>query len=174
MKNNLITLLVLSILVNACNNKSVNDEAKNYTVQGDTVLLSENSNIKTRIKTVTVAEEAFRLELVSAGTVKAIPNNYAEIAPPFACRVLKSYVRLGQKVAPGSPILDISSPDYFSAQKEYFDAKSEFKLAEQNLKRQQDLLKNGVGVQRDLEQAETDFETKKSALDNASAALKNF
>lgn len=174
MKNNLITLLVLSILVSACNNKSSNDEAKNYTVQGDTVLLSENSNIKTRIKTITVAEEAFRLELVSAGTVKAIPNNYAEIAPPFAGRVLKSYVRLGQKVVPGSPILDISSPDYFAAQKEFFDAKSEFKLAEQNLKRQQDLLSNGVGVQRDLEQAETDFETKKSALANASAALKIF
>lgn len=88
MKNNLITLLVLSILVSACNNKSSNDEAKNYQVQGDTILLTDNSNIKTHIKTITVAEEAFRLELISAGTVKAIPNNYAEIAPPFAGRVL--------------------------------------------------------------------------------------
>ena len=102
------------------------------------------------------------------------PNYYAEIASPFPGRVLKSYVTLGQKVIPGSPIVEISSTDFFSSQKEYFDSKSEFKQAALNLKRQQDLLKNGVGIQRDLEQAETEFETKKSALSNTAAALKIF
>lgn len=174
MKNNLIITVVALALLIACKNKSSQDETANFLVENNTIILTENSNIKNRIKVEEVTVEDFRLELTTAGTVRSIPNNYAEIAAPFAGRVLKSYVRLGQRVSPGSPIFDISSPDYFAAQKEYFDAKSEFKLAEQNLKRQQDLLKNGVGVQRDLEQAETEYETKKSALENASAALKIF
>ena len=167
-------IVVLIILLGSCNSSNNAEETKNYIIEGETISLPENSNILPRIKVDTVIEEQFQLELFTAGTVKAIPNNYAEIAPPFAGRVLKSYVRLGQSVSPGSPIFEISSPDYFSAQKEYFDAKSEFKQAELNLNRQKDLLTNGVGVQRELEEAETEFETKKSALANASAALKIF
>ncbi|GAB4198753.1 MAG: efflux RND transporter periplasmic adaptor subunit [Bacteroidia bacterium] len=167
-------VLFSALLLFSCKDTSQNDESDRWKAEGDVIILTENSNILSRIKTDTVHQAPFRLKLTTAGIVKAIPNNYAEIAPPFAGRVLKSHVRLGQKVNAGSPILEISSPDYFSAQKAYFDAKSEFKLAEQNLKRQQDLLKNGVGVQRDLEQAQTEYETKKSALENASAALKIF
>jgi cobalt-zinc-cadmium efflux system membrane fusion protein len=174
MKNILIKVLVLSTLLSACKNKSSEQDEANYSVDGNIISLKENANIKSRIKVEKVAAEDFRLELVTAGIVRSIPNNYAEIAPPFAGRILKSYVRLGQKVEPGSPIFEMSSPDYFNAQKEYFDAKQEFKQAELNLKRQQDLLKNGVGVQRELEEAETDFATKKSALENAAAALRIF
>lgn len=112
--------------------------------------------------------------MTTAGTVKAIPNFYAEIAPPFAGRVLKSHVRLGQKVQRGSAIFEISSPDYYSAQKDYFDAKQEFRQAELNFNRQRDLLENGVGVQRDIEEAETRYETQKTALSNAAAALRIF
>jgi cobalt-zinc-cadmium efflux system membrane fusion protein len=174
MKNILIKALVLSALLSACKNNSSEQDEANYTVDGNIISLKENANIKSLIKVEKVAAEDFRLELVTAGIVRSIPNNYAEIAPPFAGRILKSYVRLGQKVEPGSPIFEMSSPDYFNAQKEYFDAKQEFKQAELNLKRQQDLLKNGVGVQRELEEAETDFATKKSALENAAAALRIF
>lgn len=173
------TVLSLSVslfVLYSCTNR--NEENHNvsasYSIKGDTIVLTENSNIKSRLSFFTIGEQEFRSEITTVGTVKSIPNNYAEIAPPFAGRVLKSYIRLGQKVVPGSPIFEISSPDYFNSQKEYFDAKQEFRQAELNLKRQKDLLKNGVGVQRELEEAETDFETKKSALSNASAALKIF
>src|SRR5690606_37556679 len=133
-----------------------------------------NGNLKSQLAFNTVAEEDFVMEFTTAGTVKAIPTAYAEVAPPFAGRVLKSYIRLGQKVDAGSPIFEISSPDYFNAQKDYFDAEQEFRQAELNLKRQQDLLKNGVGVARELEEAETEFATKKTAFSNASAALQIF
>ncbi len=171
----LIVIFSIQIFIFSCNKDTDSDEAnRNYIVRGDTVILTEDSNIKSRIQLYTVENEQYRLELASVGTVRAIPNNYAEIAPPFAGRVLKSYVRLGQKVEPGSPIFDISSPAFFTAEKEYFDAKQEFRLAELNLKRQQDLLKNGVGVQRELEAAETEYEIKKTTLENASVALKIF
>lgn len=177
---NITALLLLTVtslfLLHSCGNSKDDDHGHTagYTIKGDTVVLTENSNIKSRLKYSTVAKQDFVMELTTAGIVRAIPTAYAEIAPPFAGRVLKSYVRLGQKVNAGSPVFEISSPDYFNAQKNYFDARQEFRQTELNLKRQQDLLKNGVGVQRELEAAETEFTTKKSALSNASAALKIF
>lgn len=179
-RSNITVLLLLAVtssfLLQSCGNSKEDNHGHTagYAIKGDTVVLTENSNIKSKLNFSTVAERDFVMELTTAGIVRAIPTAYAEIAPPFAGRVLKSYVRLGQKVNAGSPVFEISSPDYFNAQKDYFDAKQEFRQAELNLKRQQDLLKNGVGVQRELEEAETEFTTKKSALSNASAALKIF
>lgn len=172
----LLLIMTSSFLFYSCGNSKEDNPVNpaGYSIKGDTIVLAENSNIKSNLNFVTVSEEPFRLELTTAGTIKTIPNNYAEIAPPFAGRVLKSYVKLGQKVTVGSPIFEISSPDYFNAQKEYFDTKQEYHQAERNLERQKDLLKHGVGVQRELEEAETEFVTKKSALGNASAALKIF
>lgn len=172
----LLLTTMSSYLFYSCNNakEDSRENTPNYTIKGDTVVLTKNSNIISSLKFSTIAEQNFRREMTTAGTVRTIPNAYAEIAPPFAGRVLKSYVKLGQKVVPGSPIFEISSPDYFNIQKDYFDAKQEFRQAELKLKRQQDLLKHGVGVQRELEEAETEFLTKKTALSNASAALQTF
>lgn len=176
--NYLVWLTLVSIgLLYSCSNSSERnntEQVTGYTIKGDTIMLADNANLKSQLDFATVVEQDILMELTTAGTVRAIPTAYAEIAPPFAGRVLKSYVRLGQKVNPGSPIFEISSPDYFNAQKDYFDAKQEFHQAELNLKRQQDLLKNGVGVQREFEEAETEFSIKKSALSNASAALRIF
>jgi len=173
----LLLIAIVSFLLNSCVNSREDSHVHNpveYTIKGDVVVLSENSNIKPSLKFRTVTEQNFVREMTTAGIVRTIPNAYAEIAPPFAGRVIKSFVKLGQKVNAGSPIFEISSPDYFDTQKDYFDAVQEFRQAELNLKRQQDLFQNGVGVQRELEEAETEFSTKKSALSNAKAVLQTF
>lgn len=145
-----------------------------YSMHGDTIVLTDSSNISKRLTLLTVSDQEFNAAWNTTGVVRAIPNNYAEIAAPFAGRVTRAYVKLGQQVNPGSPIFEMTSPAFFSAQKDYFDSKQEWHQADLNRKRQQDLLENGVGVQRELEEAETAYETKKSAFANASAALKIF
>lgn len=172
----LLPVLISVFIFYSCGNTSEksSESTSGYTIKENHIFLEEHSNILPKLTLSTVSEEHFVRELTTAGTVKAIPTAYAEIAPPFPGRILKSYVKLGQKVVPGSPIFEMSAPDYFNSEKEYFDTKQEFRQAELNLKRQQDLLKNGVGVKRELEEAETDFALKKTALSNASAALKIF
>ncbi|WP_430614544.1 efflux RND transporter periplasmic adaptor subunit [Flavobacterium sp. JP2137] len=164
----------LCFLFAFCKQKPILEEESPFQVTDKRITLREDSNIKTRIKTAKVSQEAFSFQLVTAGVVKAIPNNFAEIAPPFAGRIQKSFVRVGQRVQVGTPLFEISSPDYFEAQKEYLDARQEFKQAELHLKRQRDLLANGVGIQQEVEEAETEFITSKAALTQASAALKIF
>jgi cobalt-zinc-cadmium efflux system membrane fusion protein len=160
------------MILYSCNDKKEKSgNASSYATKGDTIALHKNSPIASQLKLYTVKEEEYSPNLITVGTVKAIPNTYAEIASPFAGRILRSYVKLGQKVAPGSPLFSISSADYFAAQKDYRDAQQEYRQSELNLKRQQDLLKHGVGIQRETEEAGTDYQIKKTALANASAAL---
>ncbi|MBW3518340.1 efflux RND transporter periplasmic adaptor subunit [Flavobacterium sp. NKUCC04_CG] len=164
----------LCFLFAFCKQKPILEEETPFEVSDQVITLREGSHVKTRIKTTVVSQEEFSFHLVTAGVVTTIPNNYAEIAPPFAGRIQKSFVRVGQKVQVGTPLFEISSPDYFEAQKDYFEAKQEFKQSELNLKRQRDLLRNGVGVQQEVEEAETEFITKKATMTQAGAALKIF
>lgn len=170
----LIIMLCISAIVFGCSNTSENKETPKTVINGDTVYVPENSKIFSKLKFQKISSEEHKNELLTSGVVKAIPTNYAQIAAPFAGRITKSFVRLGQKVSSGSPIFAISSPSYFEAGKEYYKAKQEMLLAEKNLKRQQDLLKNHVGVRKDVEEAEVNYEIKKKDYENSIANLQVF
>ncbi|WP_336958134.1 efflux RND transporter periplasmic adaptor subunit [Chryseobacterium contaminans] len=136
------------------------------------VTIPENSPVLKKIKTITVSDQEYNHDITSVGTIEAIPNNYAEIASPFSGRVTKAFVNIGQKVSAGSPLFEVLSSGYLDIQKEYSDALNEAGLAEKKYKRQQDLVKHGVGIQKELEESETEFRNKKISLSNASTALK--
>ncbi|AOM80506.1 efflux RND transporter periplasmic adaptor subunit [Pedobacter steynii] len=156
----------------SCAPKKDKEQTANYHLSGDTVVIAANSNLQHKIKVDTVAEIPYRMRLSSAGTVKAIPNFYADIAPPFSGRVLKVFLKLGMKVDPGTPLFEMVSAEFIETQKNFFAAKSELKMAGLNLKRQQDLKKNEVGSSKDLEEAEVAYELILKEYENLKAALK--
>ncbi|CAD0221055.1 efflux RND transporter periplasmic adaptor subunit [Chryseobacterium sp. JV274] len=141
-------------------------------IKGNQVTVPENNPVFKKIKTQVVTEQEHSDGVISAGTIQAIPNHYAEIASPFSGRITKSFIQLGQHISAGSPLFEILSSDYFSVQKDYTDALNDVQLAEKNHRRQQDLVKHGVGIQKELDEAETDFKNRKTSLSNASSALK--
>lgn len=138
----------------------------------DSVIQPDNPDLTLKIKTFKISQEIYIKKIPASGIVKAIPNNYAEIASPFSGRITRSFVSLGQKVNIGSPVFEISSPAFFEAGKTYYQSKQEMQLADKNLKRQQDLLNNGVGTQKDLEEAEVNFELTKRDFENCIASLR--
>jgi cobalt-zinc-cadmium efflux system membrane fusion protein len=141
-------------------------------ISGDTIKIPDNSTLLKKIKTTKVAEEPYRGNVSTFGIVQAIPTNYAEIAAPFSGRITKSFVKLGQYVKKDEPVFAISSPSIYEVGKMYYQVKQEMILAEKNLKRQQDLYKNGVGIQKDLEEAEVNYEVYKRDYENVIASLK--
>lgn len=172
-RNLLLALITITVLP-ACSGKKETADQQNYTLQNDTIVVPATSIIAPKLKLETVTNEPFQLELITAGTVKAIPNFYAEIAPPFSGRVTKVYLKLGMKTQAGTPLFEMVSPDFIDAQKNFFQAKSAFQIAKLSLKRQQDLKANGVASQKDLEEAETNFEISEKEYQNAVASLKIF
>ena len=172
-QNSILFLIAMTILA-ACNDKKITIEKDNYSVQNDTILVPETSTIAPKLRLETVKSELYQSQLITAGTVKAIPNFYAEIAPPFSGRVTKVYLKLGMKTQAGTPLFEMVSPDFIDAQKNFFQAKSTFQIAKLSLRRQQDLKSNGVGSQKDLEEAETNFQVNEKEYQNAVASLKIF
>lgn len=168
-------LLFSAVAFSACNRQQQDEEAAvALALKGDTILIGAQSPILNRLKIEPVKKEPYRMEFTTSGVVKAIPSHYAEIASPFAGRIVRSFVRLGQKVVPGSPVFEISSPSFFETEKTWYQAKQEMQLALKNLKREKDLLQNKVGVQKELEEAEVNYELKKKEYENAEAALRVF
>lgn len=169
-------MIIICWSLHSCNHsrQNIEESAGRYLLRGDTITLANSNFLTSSIYLDTVIQQSVISALTATGTVRILPTSYAEVAPPFAGRVLKSYVTLGQKVKSGDPIFEISSSDYFETQKIYFDAKQELQQAEVNVKRQRDLWKHGVGIQREVEEAESLFTIKQLAFSNAESALKVF
>jgi membrane fusion protein, heavy metal efflux system len=165
-------LFLISALIVACQNNTKQDAIKAIQTIPDSIIVAGNPGLIKKIKTAKVISEPYVKKIVTSGVVKAIPNNYAEIASPFSGRITRSFVSLGQKVEVGSPVFEISSPTFFESGKAYYQSKQEMQLAEKNLKRQQDLFNNGVGTQKDLDESEVTYELTKRDFENSVASLK--
>lgn len=158
-------------LASSCHSKTDPGVSANYIIKGDTIVIPSNSNLNGKIRTSMVSAVPYRNKRSASGVVKAIPNNYAQIASPFAGRIIRSFIKLGQRVGVNAPIFEISSPSFFEAGKAYYQSKQQMQLAEKNLRRQQDLLKNGVGIQKDMEEAEVIYDSGKRDYENSIASL---
>ncbi|MEG1370700.1 MAG: efflux RND transporter periplasmic adaptor subunit [Mucinivorans sp.] len=164
-----------ALLLCACaSNENNKAEATDISIENNTITVSATSPVLEKIKTQTVEIAPFKAKFSTSGIVQAIPTSYAQIATPFAGRIVRSFVRLGQNVTVGSPLFEISSPSFFETSKAYFGAKQEMQQAMKNLNREKDLLANRVGVAKDVEEAEVTYQLKKQDFENASSALKVF
>ncbi len=171
MKRYYYIIIAGAIAMSSC--KGTNNSAKeqDHTTNGDTVSISAHSPLTTKIRTSAATLKDYQQIFTASGVVKAIPNKYAEVASPFAGRIIKSYVHLGQKVYAGSPIFEISSADFFESVKNFYQARQEMNAAYIRLKRQKDLFKNKVGAKKEEEDAELEYMLKKKEVENAKAAL---
>ncbi len=160
-----------TIFIAACNSSGKAKKLPAYSYNNDTIQLLDRNLYKDKIIIDTVTSVLYRTRLSISGIVKSIPNSYAEIASPFSGRIVRSFVRLGQKVEINSPVFEISSPAFFEAGKAYYQTKQEMQLAEKNLLRQKDLYSNGVGVKKELEEAEVMYELTRRDYENAASSL---
>lgn len=145
-----------------------------YAVNGDTLIIHSPVVISEKIRLSPVEEAPYRKEVITAGTVQAIPTQFAYIASPFPGRIMKSFVRLGQKVSVNTPLFEITSPDFTTVQKEFYQARSEWELARKEMKRKEDLLHHGVGSQRELEEAANALSIAEHEYENAREAIRVF
>lgn len=166
-----LVLLAVVVWLIGCNENQKNVEESTFSVHGDTIYVLNDENIKSELKTQKVDSISYSKEVVTTGTVKPIPTQYAYIAPPFAGRIIKSYIQLGQKVVPNTPLFQISSPEFTATQKEYYQAKSEKELAGKELTRKENLLQHGVTSQKEYEETLNLYQITEHEYKNALAAL---
>ncbi|MDR2388343.1 MAG: efflux RND transporter periplasmic adaptor subunit [Tannerellaceae bacterium] len=142
--------------------------------KGDTIVVPENSPVAEHLIARKFYPEDFSAEFKTVGTVRPVSGKLAEIASPFAGRILRSFVRLGQKINAGEPVFELGSTEFYQATKDYFAAESSENLARRNYNRLKELAAHGVASQKDLEQAESEAEIAGKEFEQAKATLQLF
>ncbi|MDR1372176.1 MAG: efflux RND transporter periplasmic adaptor subunit [Dysgonamonadaceae bacterium] len=172
MNKSIIISVSFCLLFASCKNNTSSENIAELAYRGDTVFVSEQSAVNSKINLRTIESKEFNSEFNTTGTIKAITGQKAEIAPLFDGRITRSFVQLGQKVNTGTPLFEMYSAEFSETVKDYFQSLQTKKMKETNLKRQKDLVQNGVGVVKELEEAETDYEIALKDCENAVANLK--
>lgn len=164
-------------LLTACGgaSQSLNDtETVEVAVNGDTLTVNVTSPIVQRLVTAPVEIEDHAVTLLTTGVVTAVPSAYAEVAAPFAGRVQRTLVQIGQQVRASAPLFELSSSDYSEIVKSYRQAQSELAAAKKQMERVRDLNLNQVASNRELEEAQLDYQNKLEEFHHAEAVAKEY
>lgn len=168
--------LCLALLIScAGRNNNANDSITNeVTVQGDTLVVNPQASMVSRIVTAPVTKEFYEPTISTTGVVTAIPTAYAEVAAPFAGRIQRNLVRIGQRVSAGTPLFEIHSSDYSEVLKNYRQSVSELSMAKKAYDRTKNLYDNKVASAKDLEEAQTAYDHALEEHRHAEAVAKEF
>ena len=173
-----ICTLVGVLFLMACGNNTGKDGASPVSTDmiwaGDTITIRENTPIWDQIIIQKALLQDFSAEFRTVGTVRPVAGQLAEITPPFAGRIIQTFVSLGQKVGAGSPVFEMSSSEFYEAVKVFFAAQSANEVAKRNFDRQKELAANGVTSQRDLEEAQSMATISLQEFEQAMANLRIF
>ena len=170
----LYQLLAVSLLVAGCSHSGADpvEEKPSVERQGDKIVIPVGSPLRERLKVEPVREQSIQRHLTAPAVVEADPSRLAKITPPVAGKVVRLFVKFGDTVKNGQPLLSMDAPDLVQAQSEYLRAKSSLSQAEKTLARQEDLAAHGIGARREVEQAQTDRDLARSELERATTRLK--
>jgi cobalt-zinc-cadmium efflux system membrane fusion protein len=141
---------------------------------GDRVVVPEGSALRRRIQFGTATADSVRRKLSAPAVIEADPEKFARVFPPLAGHLLKLHVQLGDPVTEGQLVATLQSSDFTFAQGDYVKAKSAFALTTKALGREQQLFTAKIAAEKDLEQAQNDFDNTQSDLDAASGRLRSF
>lgn len=167
-------IVFISFSCNQVKNSNDDKQDNQITVSGHEVTVPENSTLLSKITLHTVNKQEYKTQNTTTGTIKTLSGCLAEISSPFEGRVIKSFVKLGQKVSSGAPIFEINAPQYSELLKMFVQAKQEKQLTTNNYQRQKDLLDNKVGSKKEFEEAESAFQVAENEYEKVVESLKSF
>jgi len=138
------------------------------TVSGDTVRFTGRVD---GIRSEAV-QDAGDVALTLPGRLIWDEDRTVRVQAPFAGRVVRPLVTVGDTVTAGQPLAEMASGEFGTAVAEARSADNDLQLATDNLKRLRELHEAGVVSQKDLRQAEADDAGKRIERDRAQTRLK--
>lgn len=152
----LFAIVVLLVLVLAsCKDGNALPAPAGPTVHGQSVVFPATGRAAQRFAVEKVLAAPER-ELELPGRLVWNEDRTVRMFPPFAGRVTRILAHPGDRVAAGTPLAEMVSPDFGQAQADAEKAQADRELAERTLARVRTLAENGVAAAKDLQQAEAD------------------
>lgn len=169
-------MLCLCLLASCAGSNTTENEtvSGDIRVDGDTLTVTPNSATASKLATTKAVSEMHEMTISTTGEVTAIPTAYAEVAPPFAGRITKSLVHIGQSVSVGTPLFELYSADYSEVVKNYLQSVSQMEAAKSAYNRIKDLHANKVASAKELEEAQMAYSRELEEYRHAMAVAKEY
>jgi cobalt-zinc-cadmium efflux system membrane fusion protein len=164
----LISVLALAVLA-ACSEAPAPKPAQAQPIMQGKQLRFPAGNAQLAMLKTTAATTAETISIDLPAHLVWNEERTQRIYAPLSGRVDSIRVDLGQGVAPGSALLNLSSPEFGLAQADAAKALADVQLSEKALRRQRELFEAGIVARKDLEQVEADALRAKAEADRASA-----
>ena len=130
------------------------------------------------LKIAPVREMRFRTERVTEGKIANNDDATTPVFSPYSGRVTKLFVKAGDHVEKGDPLLTVAAAEFVQGQNDLISAiaalntaRSQVKLTTINEERQRQLYEAKAGALKDWQQAQADLESAKNNLRSGEIAL---
>jgi cobalt-zinc-cadmium efflux system membrane fusion protein len=143
----------------------------NIVFRGDTIYVPSGSPASKKLELLTVKSQDYSAQFITTGVIKPLAGHLAHVTTPFDGRVVKSFVRLGEKVRAGTPLFEVNSTDYLETVRTCMQARQQMELAEKNFLRKKELLESGVSSRKDYDEAKMEFEMAEKECEKTNAIL---
>jgi cobalt-zinc-cadmium efflux system membrane fusion protein len=128
----------------------------------------DSAKVVVGAQTAVASSEPFTETLGAIGVVSARPGHIATLSAPAPTRVAKVYVAVGQRVAPGEPLVELEQSGFRAAAQ---GAAAAVTAAEQAAARATRLANEGIVPRKDAEQAAAELAKARSDLVAAQRSL---
>jgi cobalt-zinc-cadmium efflux system membrane fusion protein len=172
MKHRLFPLGLLVLGLAACGRDKVAvPEAPAPQVEGDRITFPANAP---QLASLTIADAQPRRLAITHRTGRLYLSDDAtvRIFTPVAGQVTRVESDVGDRVAAGAPLAEISSPDYDQARADARAAEASLVMADKTRARSQDLLAHGAVAAKDVEAAEAAYQAALAERDRSVARLR--
>jgi len=149
-------------------------ESSKILTRGDTVLVPTSSGLRAKLSMYTVNSREYLIQFTTTGVVRPLSGHKAEVSVPFEGRIVKSFIKLGQKVKTGAPLFEVSSSDYLESVRMFLQAGREKELAEKNYIRKKELMDSGISSKKEFDEAKLEFDLADKEYEKTEAILKIF
>ncbi len=170
--NGIAALAVL--LVTGCDGRDVVEQPSKapQSRERDPMVVVLNPEMAERVKTASPAMAEIAETLQVPGRVEVDEHKLVRVGSNVTGRIVEVYAGVGDVVASGKPLAQISSPELTQAQLAYLRAYSQFNLAERAADRARQLLAADVVGSAELQRRESELQVTRAELNAATDHLR--
>jgi membrane fusion protein, heavy metal efflux system len=144
----------------------------NIEYRGDTIYVPSGSPVSKKLELLTIISQDYNAQFITTGVVKPLSGHLAHVTTPFDGRVVKSFVRLGEKVRAGTPLFEVNSTDYLETVRIHQQAHQQRDMAEKNYLRKKELMESGITSRKDYDEAKLELDLAEKECEKTVAILK--
>ena len=161
--------ILIAVLISACSAPEQADTPGKS--NPSLVSLSPNQIKAGGVKTGAPLLMAMSRRIPASGTFELPPQQRISVSSPLGGYVKATHLLEGMHVHGGEALVELSHPDFIRLQEKYWETLERKQWAEREYSRQQGLRAGDAGILKNLQQAETEFNSLSIQLSSLSAQL---